>query len=77
MSDHLSMLILIVLASYFMLANHDFDDLMNLTFLLCISKFVNFKFLSFILVNLLGADDLRRPPTQAKRRTPQQIGTTL
>ena len=56
-----------------MLANYDFDDLMNLTFLLSISKVWISK---FILVSLLGADDLRRPSNQAKLRTSSQFGTT-
>ena len=46
-----------------MLACYSFDDLMNLIFLFNIPKC---EYLCSIIENLLGADDLRRPPSQAK-----------
>jgi len=60
--DHFSMLTPIVQVSYFMLACYILNGLMNLTFLLSIPKC---EYLCSIIENLLGADDPRRPPSQA------------
>ena len=70
--DHFSMLIPIVQVSYFMLACYSFDGLINLTFLFSIPMC---EYLCSIIKNLLGANDPRRPPSQAKMRTQPQFGT--
>ena len=58
----LCMLTPIVQVSYFILACYSFDGLMNFIFLLSIPKY---EYLYSIIEKLMGADDPRRPPSQA------------
>ena len=60
--DDFSMLTPIVQVSYFMLDCYTFDGLMNLIFFLSIPKC---EYLCSIIENLLGADEPRRPTSQA------------